>query len=69
MNFSKNLIHFRKKKKLSQTDLSKMCNIPQTTLSDWERGKSEPGVANALKIARALDITISELLCDEASNT
>lgn len=68
MTFGKNLLYFRKKRGLSQTDLSKLCKIPQTTISDWEREKSEPGIAQALTLSKALNISISELVKESENN-
>lgn len=53
---------YRKEAKLSQTELSRKSGIPQTTISDWENGKSIPNVQNAQDLSKALGIDIEKLL-------
>lgn len=65
MNFSKNLLDIRKMKGLSQTELSKLCSIPQTTISDWERGKSMPGIAQVVVLSKKLNIPISDFVKED----
>lgn len=65
MNFSKNLLYIRKMKGLSQTELSKLCGIPQTTISDWERGKSMPGIAQVVLLSKKLNIPISDFVKED----
>ncbi|MHB8156387.1 MAG: helix-turn-helix transcriptional regulator [Desulfocucumaceae bacterium] len=39
-----------------------MINKPQTTISDWETGKLLPDIGEAVKIATALHIRVTDLL-------
>ena len=48
--------------KLSQRQLSKLVDIPQTTLSDLENGKYEPVLSVARKIAKCFNKKIDELV-------
>lgn len=54
--FGDQLRFFRKQANFTQTQLAEMIGCPQTTLSDWERNKSEPSFTVALKIAHVLNI-------------
>lgn len=56
-----NIKEFRKKKNLSQTDIAQLMNIKQNTFSQWETGRSKPGVIQALKLAEILDTTVENL--------
>lgn len=60
----KNMRHFRKVKKLSQSDLAEICNITTYIISNIE---SKPYYGVKLKtlkdIADALGINICELIC------
>jgi transcriptional regulator with XRE-family HTH domain len=56
---------FRKNAKLSQLGLSKKIGIPQTTLSDFENGKTEPTISNLLKIAEGLGVTINDFIAEK----
>lgn len=52
---------FRKKQKMSQSDISKMLGIKQNTLSQWETGKRVPNALQALKLAEILETTVEDL--------
>lgn len=52
---------FRKKKKLSQSDIAKIMEVKQNTVSQWETGERKPGVIQALKLSAILETTIEEL--------
>lgn len=55
------LKHIRAIRQYSQSRLSKLTGIPQTTISCWERGIGEPTVTQAQILAEALDATIDDL--------
>jgi len=60
---SANIKKLRKRKKLSQDQLSRVANIPYNTLVKIESGKSSnPTFENLLKIANALDISMDDLV-------
>lgn len=52
---------FRKKQKMSQSDISKMLGIKQNTFSQWETGKRMPNALQALKLAEILETTVEDL--------
>lgn len=52
---------FRKKKKLSQSDIAEIMKVKQNTLSQWERDKRIPNVRQGLKLAEILDTTVESL--------
>lgn len=52
----------RIEKNLSQTDLSKMTGIPQTSISEMERNVYIPKVDVFIKLSKALEIPIERLL-------
>jgi len=56
------LHHLRKEKGLSQDQLSKMAGVPQTTLAYWERTGKLTGRTIIIKMAKALGVSIEELL-------
>lgn len=56
-----NLQLYRKKAQLTQQELSKATNIPQTTISCWERKIGEPTVTQAFRLADILDTTVEDL--------
>jgi len=52
----------RKKKKLNQKELAQKIGIQNSTLSQYEHGKSEPNQEMLFKIAQALDVNVSDLI-------
>ena len=51
----------RKKRNLSQEDLAELCQLDRTYISGIERGKRNVALRNIEKIAKALNVSISEL--------
>lgn len=64
----KTLKLLRERKGWSQTRLSKESGVSQTYISELEAGKSKPTVPIAIKLAKALGVSIAELL-DEYDST
>ena len=52
---------FRKNKNLSQSDISKMMKVNQSTYSQWETGQRFPNVKRAIQIAEILETTVENL--------
>ena len=52
---------FRRKKKLSQTDIAKLMNIKQNTFSQWETDKRTPNVKQGIELAEILETTVESL--------
>lgn len=50
---------------LSQTALGKRVNAGQTTISSWERGRTEPTREDVQRIATALDVDVAQLELNE----
>ncbi len=52
---------FRKKKKLSQSDIAKIMKIKQNTFSQWENDIRVPNIMQGIKLAEILETTVEEL--------
>jgi len=58
-----NVKKFRKKKRLTQDGLARKADIPYTTLTKLESNVvKKPSVQTVEKIAKALDVSIEELI-------
>jgi XRE family transcriptional regulator, regulator of sulfur utilization len=57
-----NIVALRKKKALSQEQLSKMAEIPRSTLTHIESGSGNPSLQNLVKLSAALQVGLEELL-------
>ena len=62
------LATLRKAAGLSQAELAKAIGIPQRTLSQYERIAETFPAALVVPLARALGVTLEELLGDESGN-
>jgi ribosome-binding protein aMBF1 (putative translation factor) len=56
------LQHLRNQKGLSQDALSEMTGVPQSTIAYWEKSGELAGRKTIFKIAKALDVSVGELL-------
>lgn len=54
----------RKEKDWNQKQLAEAVGVPQSRMSDWERGRFRPERDNLARIARALGKTIEHFLAD-----
>lgn len=52
----------RVKFELTQTELAKICNVKQNTVSSWETGRSEPDFESLKKMSDIFNCSIDELL-------
>ena len=57
-----NLLGLRRKRGLSQNQLSERADIPRSTITHMESGDGNPSLTNLCKLAAALNISIEELL-------
>ena len=51
----------RERMKLSQEELAKLLGTSQSQVSDWERGRNEPGASVLLAVAELANTSIDEL--------
>lgn len=58
----RNIMNYRKLKNMSLEELSKRSGVSKSMLSQIEQEKTNPTVITVWKIARALDITVEDLL-------
>jgi transcriptional regulator with XRE-family HTH domain len=68
INIGKKIFDFRKAKKLTINDFSKITGLSSALLSQLERGVGNPSLSALKSIANALDISVSSLLKEEISN-
>lgn len=62
LELGKAIARIRKDKGLSLENVASAAGLHRTTVSLIERGEREPTVNTAAKIARALDLTLIELI-------
>ena len=62
MDFSDRLLMLRKKKRISQVELSEMSGISQQSISSIEKKVNSPTIYTAQKLADALGVSLVELI-------
>lgn len=62
MNIGESIKKYRKIRKMSQQDLSKLSGIPRISISRYENGDRTPNINILNKIATALDTSIESLI-------
>ncbi len=68
MNIGTNIKHIRKLKNLSQKEVAGAINIAQAQYSVIESGKTVPTIPTLDKIAKFLEVDITELIKDPTKN-
>ena len=63
--FGKKVRHFRKLRNLSQNDLAELSELHRTYIGSVERGERNITLLNASKIAKALSVSLAELVTDD----
>lgn len=56
---------FRKRRYMTLEQLAAKSGVQRASINRYELGKREPGVYNAIRIARALGVTVEDLVSDE----
>ena len=63
-NFQKNLERIMNERELTQTDIADMAHAKQNSVSRWLKTDSLPNMKYIQPLAKALGLTVSELLGD-----
>ena len=66
MDLVERIRHFREKKRIKQSELSEALGIDSSNYSRIEKRGKQMSVEQLEKIARVLDVSVAELLSDEA---
>lgn len=61
MTLGDKIIELRKKKNLTQEQLSERLGISRQTLSNWEKDMTKPDIEQAVEIARYFKISLDDL--------
>ena len=62
IQFGKKLRDVRIKKKLSQGDIARILGVHRSYISGLERGRRNPSLLTVHKVAKALGVSVNELL-------
>ena len=56
------LKELRKKRNLSQKDLAVILNTSNSSICDWECGRSQPDIETLIELAKYFEVTIDYLV-------
>ena len=62
---AKNIMHYRKKRGLSQEKVSEYMGVSRQAVTKWENNLSRPTTDNLIKLAQLFEVKIETLLGDE----
>lgn len=68
-NIGKKIADFRKINNITQMELADLMGVSYQAVSNWERGNSMPDIAKLPDLAKILNVSIDELLSEEASRS
>lgn len=60
--FSKRIKELRKESNFTQQELAEKLELTNSTVSDWETGRSEPDLETLTKLAKLFSVTTDYLL-------
>ena len=66
MSFKENLRLIRKAKGMTQIVLGEETGVSNRCIQMWEKGEREPALSNILSLAKALDVSLEDLICRKA---
>lgn len=69
MTIHERIKQLRKDRRIKQADLAKQIGVPQSTLSKYENGNLRIDTDTLTKIAKALDVSVDELLGRERDHS
>ena len=67
MKFSDKLQYLRKRRGLTQAELAELVNVTQASIHNWEEKGIVPFKNTQIQLAKALDVTVEDLINDERS--
>lgn len=62
MSIGENILNMRKRKGLSQEQLSEQVNVSRQTISNWELNETLPDANQLILLSKALNVSIDELV-------
>lgn len=69
MKFNNVLKETRIEQGYLQKDIAKYLNVRNTTVSNWEKGMSEPDIETLIKLSNFFNVSISYLIGEEDNKT
>ncbi len=68
MEIGKRIMELRKKKGLSQEELSEQIGVARQTISKWELGETSPDLKQAKELSKIFNVSLDELVNNDIKN-
>lgn len=66
---SKNILFYRKQKKLSQKELAKRIGVNNSAISNWENGINSIDIETLFKVCKELEVSIDTMFGNNVDST
>lgn len=67
-DIAKGIKNARIKRNMSATEVCKLANIPKSSLSEWESGKTQPSAKSFMKLCKVFNMSALELVYGNSEN-
>lgn len=68
MEIGKKIMELRKKRGLSQEELSEMIGVARQTISKWELGETSPDIKQSKELSKIFNVSLDELTDNDIKN-
>jgi transcriptional regulator with XRE-family HTH domain len=68
MGFKENLRRLREEAGLTQTQMADKAGVPFRSYQNWEAGSREPGIAALAALAKALGVSVDQLISESEAD-
>lgn len=58
-------VAIRDEKGMTDYEVSKISGVPRSTFTDWKTGRSKPKLPKLVKIAKAIGVSVTDLVGEE----
>lgn len=65
MSIAQKIVQYRQEQNMTQAELAKRINSKQQRINEWEHEAYIPSIKNLEKIAKALGVTINDLISSQ----
>lgn len=68
MKLSENIAYLRKRRDITQEELTDLCAVPRQAVTKWETGESTPALDKLCLLADTFEVSLDELVGREGKN-
>ncbi len=68
MKITNNVKKLRQAAGMTQADLAARLGITTPSITKWEKGRSNPDLPNAFRLAEIFECSVSEIVCQDTAS-